>query len=95
MPHTHTGIAVSLLVLARIVYRFVGDLCGRRSCRGPPTRLAPVVQSPLTVGLLFVLIAYYIYYYGAVLWRSRHLEPSDLEAPATPSAESANALTRT
>jgi hypothetical protein len=89
VPHTHTGIAVSLLVLARIVYRFVEIYAD-----GGPAGAATMVQSPLTVGLLFVLIAYYVYYYGAVLWRSRHLEPSDLEAPATPSAESANALTR-
>jgi hypothetical protein len=38
-----------------------------------------MVRSPLTVGMLFVLIGYYVCYYGLVLWKSKHLETRDLE----------------
>lgn len=77
LPHTYSGIAVTLLVLGRLVYRFV-QVYSRGSAQGfaPPS----AVQNPLTVGLLFVLIGYYVFYYGRVLWKSKHLRAEDLEA---------------
>jgi hypothetical protein len=42
------------------------------------------MKSPLTAGLVFVLIGYYVVYYGVVLWKSRHISPEDLEVVATP-----------
>jgi hypothetical protein len=76
LPHTYTGIAVTLLVLGRLVYRFA-QVSSMRSARGfvPPSP----VQSPITVGLLFVLIGYYICYYCCVLWKAEHLRTEDLE----------------
>jgi hypothetical protein len=83
VPHTYTGIAVSLLFLGRVVYR-VTDLYAPG--HSPGFASAGIVTSPLTVGLLLVLVGYYVCYYGLVLWRSRHLKPEDLEIPpvATP-----------
>jgi hypothetical protein len=46
-----------------------------------------MVQGPLTVGIFFVLMGYYLCYYGFVLWKSKHLNAADIEvtpAPATP-----------
>jgi hypothetical protein len=40
----------------------------------------------LTLGILFVLIGYYLYYYGWLLRKSKHVTPADLEVPAAPSA---------
>ena len=41
-----------------------------------------MVSSPLTVGIFFVLAGYYVWYYGWVLWKSKHLKPVDIEASA-------------
>jgi hypothetical protein len=37
------------------------------------------MQSPLTAGIFFVLIGYYVCYYSWVLWKSRHITSADLE----------------
>lgn len=90
LPHTYAGIAVSLLVVGRIAYRFVQVY----SARGfVPAGAAPssMVQSPLTVGIFFVLIGYYLCYYGWLLWKSKHIAPEDLEAAAAPPAAAAQA----
>jgi hypothetical protein len=83
LPHTYSGIAVTLLVLGRLVYRFV-----QMYESGSAQRLvAPsAVQSPLTAGLLFVLIGYYVCYYGRVVWKSKHLRAEDLEASSAAAA---------
>ncbi len=42
------------------------------------------MQSPLTIGIFFVLIGYYVCYYSWVLRKSRHITSADLEvAPDT------------
>ncbi len=88
VPHTYTGIAVSLLFLGRLVYRIVqvytaahANAAGAYS--GDPSQAmgpASMVRSPLTVGVFFVLVGYYLYYYGWVLWKSKHLKAEDVEA---------------
>jgi len=40
---------------------------------------ASMVRSPLTVGIFLVLAGYYLYYYGWVLWKSKHLKTEDIE----------------
>jgi hypothetical protein len=89
VPHTYAGIAVSLLVLGRIVYRIaqvyaMGSVSGAGSSAASASGMRPLsmVQSPLTAGLFFVLIGYYVCYYGQVLWKSKHLKPEDLEEPS-------------
>jgi hypothetical protein len=53
----------------------------------PSLAFAPtsMVRSPLTVGIFFVLAGYYLWYYGSVLWKSKHLKAEDVEA-ASPAA---------
>ncbi|MEA3151303.1 MAG: hypothetical protein QOD56_2242 [Gammaproteobacteria bacterium] len=92
IPHTYTGIAVSLLFVGRLVYRLVEiystDHVHRvddaTSMQGfaPPT----VVQSPATVGLLCVVAGYYVCYYSLVLWKSKRISPEDIEVVPTPNA---------
>jgi hypothetical protein len=99
VPHTYAGIAVSLLVVGRIVYRLTQVYSATGfvpSGAGPgdsPTGTAPasMVQSPLTVGIFFVLIGYYLCYYGWLLWKSRHLTPADFETAVAPPAAAAPA----
>jgi len=90
VPHTYTGVAVSLLFIGRLVYRFVewysqnGALGGAAAAsRGMPP---PMVRSPLTVALIFVVVGYYVCYYAMVLWKSKRISPEDLEAVPAPTA---------
>ena len=55
---------------------------------GNPSPGAPasMVKAPLTAGLFFVLIGYYVCYYGWVLWKSKRITPADLEARRAPSS---------
>ncbi len=91
VPHTYTGIAVSLLFLGRLVFRVAQVYTGVRVSHGanrqyayaadPLQAFAPtaMVRSPFTVGLFFVLAGYYLCYYGWVLWKSKRLDAADLE----------------
>jgi hypothetical protein len=86
IPHTYTGIAVTLLFVGRLIYRLAqssGDLAaagGTVPSAGPRATM----QSPLTIGIFFVLIGYYVCYYSWVLRKSRHITSADLEvAPDT------------
>jgi hypothetical protein len=94
VPHTYTGIAVSLLFLGRLVFRVVqvysaahGTPAANMAMANgadPSQSFAPagMVRSPLTVGIFFVLMGYYLCYYGWVLWKSKHLKAADIEVVA-------------
>jgi hypothetical protein len=91
VPHTYTGIAVSLLFLGRLVYRLL-QVYGNAHANHVVTAnadqaFAPaaLVQSPLTVALFFVLMGYYVCYYSAVLWKSKSAQAigPDPAAPTT------------
>jgi hypothetical protein len=93
VPHTYTGIAVSLLFLGRLVFRIVQLYAGTQASYAanavnasqaftPPA----MVKSPLTVGIFFVLAGYYLYYYGWVLWKSKRLNPEDIEVESAAAA---------
>ena len=79
VPHTYTGIAVSLLFLGRLVYRFVQVSGGSTAhavgadSAAPAFAPAGMLQSPLTVALFFVLMGYYVCYYSVVLWKSKRV----------------------
>ncbi|MEP6883725.1 MAG: hypothetical protein ABJC66_03145 [Gammaproteobacteria bacterium] len=96
VPHAYTGIAVSLLFLGRLVFRFIQVYAGYHTGADPihAAVLAPVanaafpsqglipaamVRSPLTLGIFFVLVGYYVCYYSLVLWKSKHLSTVDIE----------------
>jgi hypothetical protein len=86
LPHTYTGLAVSLLFLGRLVYRLVqvyaGGHAAHAASRSDPSQgFAPasMISSPLTVCVFFVLAGYYLYFYGMLLWKSKHLKSDDIE----------------
>jgi hypothetical protein len=90
VPHTYTGVAVSLLFLGRLAYRVVQVYMSAHASHAaaasedPAQVFAPdsMVRSPLTVGLFFVLLGYYLCFYGWLLWKSKRLSPADMEAAA-------------
>jgi hypothetical protein len=86
VPHTYTGVAVSLLFLGRLVYRLIQVYAGWDATHGvgtPTAQYAPagMLRSPLTLGLFFVLVGYYVYYYSAVLWKSKRIIPDEVSHP--------------
>ena len=90
VPHTYTGLAVSLLFLGRLVYRFVQVYSIQSAPHGdasPGYAAASLVNSPLTFGLFYVLVGYYVCYYGVVLWKSKHLTAEELEVESAPLAQ--------
>ena len=40
----------------------------------PGAALGGLYQNSLTLGVFFVLIGYYLYYYSYVLWKFKHVE---------------------
>jgi len=90
VPHTYTGIAVSLLFIGRLVYRFA-EWYAQNGAPGGAAAASqgmapPMMRSPLTVGLIFVVAGYYVCYYAMVLWRSKRISPEDLETVPAPTA---------
>jgi hypothetical protein len=93
VPHTYTGVAVSLLFVGRMVYRIVEIYSMDRSNGSSGADLASqgfaaptMMRNPLTVGLLFAVIGYYVCYFGMVLWKSNRISPEEIEAVANPAA---------
>jgi hypothetical protein len=87
VPHTYTGIAVSLLFLGRFVYRFVQIYAGARAVSAagldssnPAFASASMLRSPLTVGLFFVVVGYYVCYYSVVLWKSKRVVAEEVRS---------------
>src|SRR5580698_1503266 len=91
IPHTYTGMVVSALFLGRIIYRFVvlspslfsvvtvdANATSQRDFGGFST----ISNNPVTRGIFFILVGYYVYYYWYVLHESKHLKPEDWEQPA-------------
>jgi hypothetical protein len=70
-PNAHLGIALSLLFVARIAYRFVEVLVLEPHL---PHGMDDFARSPLTLGVFGLLAGYYIIYaVGLVRWRFRVL----------------------
>ena len=91
IPHTYSGVAISLLFVGRLVYRMVvlysmNRAAGTAAGAATLQQLASpiVLSSPLTLGLLCVVIGYYVCYYSLVLRKARRIGPEDLEISATP-----------
>jgi hypothetical protein len=90
LPHTYTGVAVSLLFLGRIVYRFIQVYTNAHAAHPLATGAssqaflpASMLTSPLTLSLFFVLMGYYVCYYSIVLSKSKRTVPEEIgpEAP--------------
>ncbi len=74
-PHTYIGLAVTLLFLGRLVYRFLYLSSGANGSFGSdPNAAAAYQRSPLTVGIFAVLVGYYVLFYAGVLFRTRAAE---------------------
>jgi len=74
-PHTYIGLAVSLLLVGRIAYRFLYLANGPNGTFGPdPNAAAAYQRSPLTIGIFAVLVGYYVLFYAGVLSRTRASE---------------------
>jgi hypothetical protein len=95
VPHTYTGIAVSLLLMGRLVYRLVAVYGGSGRSSFDATNATDMSQtfsssalakSPLTLGMLYVVIGYYVCYFGVVLWKSKRIGPEDIEVISTSNA---------
>jgi hypothetical protein len=84
VPHTYTGIAVSFLFLGRLVYRVAQSYGGMQANPALAAGAShsvfgsdSMVRSPLTLGLFFVLMGYYVCYYSAVLWKSKQVKAEE------------------
>jgi hypothetical protein len=89
VPHTYTGIAVSFLFLGRLVYRLVqvsGNMHAIHAAAPDPSNqgfaAASMLQSPLTLGLYFVLMGYYVCYYSMVLRKSKRVVADEVSLGA-------------
>jgi hypothetical protein len=87
VPHTYTGIAVSLLFLGRFVYRFAQVYTGMQGINAagldsasPAFASAGMLRSPLTVGLFFVVVGYYVCYYSLVLRKSKRVTAEEVRS---------------
>jgi len=84
-PHTYIGLTLTLLLLGRLVYRFLYLSNGANAMFGAdPSAAAAYQRSPLTVGIFAVLIGYYVPFYAGVLLRTR---ASEVPAPDPVSPE--------
>jgi hypothetical protein len=71
-PHTYIGLAVTLLFLGRLLYRFLYLSNGAHGMFGADPALAAAYQrSPLTLGVFAMLLGYYLLFNTGVLVRSR------------------------
>ncbi len=85
-PHTYIGLAVTALLLGRLLYRFFYLSYGANAPVGANQDFAVAYQrNPLTLGIFAVLIGYYVLFYAGVLVRTRAaaLPLSDGAAPGT------------
>jgi hypothetical protein len=85
VPHTYTGIAVSLLFLGRLVYRFIQTYGNAHASAGAGLdassqafAAAGMLRSPLTLSLLYILVGYYVCYYSIVLWKAKRVTAEEI-----------------
>jgi len=78
-PHTYAGLAVTALVLGRVVYRFL-EVYQSAAAAPDPNPFAAIQRSPLTLGIFGLLIGYYVLFSLGVIRRARTLPA----APPTP-----------
>lgn len=67
-PNTYIGVALSLLLVARLAYRFVQLFAAAKAFGAPPPG---TLWSPLTLGVFGLLAGYYVAYSIGVVVRGR------------------------
>jgi hypothetical protein len=76
-PHTYIGMAVSVLLLGRIAYRFLAVYPSMHAAaQADQNPFAAYQKSPLTLAIFGVVVGYYIFYYIGVLRTSKSLPPA-------------------
>jgi hypothetical protein len=70
-PNTLIGVALSLLLVGRVVYRMA--VLYPLATSGDMARPPSAFQSPLTLAILGLTFGYYIAYYVGIVVRARHL----------------------
>ncbi|MBS0432645.1 MAG: DUF1453 family protein [Proteobacteria bacterium] len=86
IPHSWFGIAISVLLLARLAYRFVvlwPTMQAAQQQQANP--FAAYQHSPLTLSLFGLLVGYYVFYYLGILQRAKR-QPAEA-SPPLPSQE--------
>jgi hypothetical protein len=82
-PHTWIGLAVSLLLLGRIAYRFIVIYPSlNAAAQADQNPFAAFQRSPLTLAIFGVLIGYYVFYYAGVLRTSKSGSVAQTPTPA-------------
>jgi hypothetical protein len=76
-PHTYIGLAVMLLFLGRLAYRFL-------YLATDPGAAAAYQRSPLTLGTFGLLVGYYLLYYAGILLRTRASAPPAADVAPAP-----------
>jgi hypothetical protein len=70
-PNTVIGVALSLLLVGRIAYRFIVLY---QATSGGAVPATPAFGSAITLGIVGLTFGYYVAYYTGVLLRAKHLD---------------------
>jgi hypothetical protein len=90
-PHLYIGLAVTLLFLGRLAYRFIFLYPGMQAAANVnESPFAAYQKSPLTLAIFGIVIGYYVAYYAGVIREARRLAAVAPKSD-TPSASSNNA----
>ncbi|HEY3520449.1 MAG TPA: DUF1453 domain-containing protein [Rhodanobacteraceae bacterium] len=84
IPHSWFGIAISVLLLARLAYRFTVLWPAMQAAQAAPgPQPMPYASSPLTMGLFGLVVGYYVSYYLGVL-RMAKKQPAEITDTTLP-----------
>lgn len=85
IPHSWFGIAIGVLLLARLAYRFTVLWPAMQAAHATPgPQPMQYASSPLTMGLFGLLVGYYVSYYLGVLRVAKKQPPVPPETPLPP-----------
>ena len=86
-PSAYIGLAVTLLLVARVVYRMVSLYSTPQMAPAPGTDpFAAMTQSPLTLALIMLTLGYYLMFTAGILFRSRGITVTSKSESNTPPA---------
>ncbi len=85
VPHAYAGMAVSVLLVARLGARLahLGPGAAASAGMSANAQLANSLQNPVNLALLFVLVGYYVSYNGWLLWKAQKLGLAARPAPSS------------
>jgi hypothetical protein len=71
-PHMYIGLFVSLLLIGRLLYRYLQLMQHPASMVAPdPNAMATLQKSPMTIAIFGIVVGYYVFYILGVLRKSR------------------------